>query len=357
MGNITYAQMRLVETANNFRKLCYIYEDGAVAKEQLLETARLLEDISGVEREYMEMDENCIQKLKRLFRQNGMVLEDLRLFSGKNARVELEVCLRAIKNTCIQSVQAGKILGDFLGYNLIPATGSKRYITNRTEELIYETGPVYYTISGVSAVSKDKGKISGDTYTCMDNRDGSTYICMCDGMGTGLEAAGISGTVIEMMEYFFDTGFSELVGIKLVNSAIVSRCEEKAFTLDLTVFDLHEGKCRMVKLGAMASYVVKKDGIEIIKSSSLPAGIFEHVEPDVEEIEIEDGDYIVMMTDGVVDALPFYDKEQEMSRIIDRIPKCSPKSMADRIKDEIMLYLGEEYKDDMTVIVTGIWKK
>ena len=77
----------------------------------------------------------------------------------------------------------------------------------------------------------------------------------------------------------------------------------------------------------------------------------------MEEIELEDGDYVVMMTDGVVDALPFYDKELEMSRIIDRISRSSPKSMADRIRDEIMLYLGEEYKDDMTIIVTGIWKK
>lgn len=357
MGNITYAQMRIVETANNFRKLCYIYEDGAVAKEQLLETARLLEDISGIERKYIEIDENHIQKLKKLFRQNGMVLAGLHLFSGKNGRVELETSLRTIKNTCIQSVQAGKIFSDFFGYNLIPASGSKRYITNQAEILIFETGPIYHTISGVSAVSKDKGKISGDTYTCMDNRDGNTYVCMCDGMGTGLEAAGISGTVIEMMEYFFDTGFSELVGIKLVNSAIVSRSEEKAFTLDLSIFDLHEGRCRMVKLGAMASYVIKRNGVKIVKSSSLPAGIFENVEPDVEEIELEDGDYVVMMTDGVVDALPFYDKELEMSRIIDRISRSSPKSMADRIRDEIMLYLGEEYKDDMTIIVTGIWKK
>lgn len=356
MVNTTYTQMRIAETANNFRKLCYIYEEGTIVKEQLLETARLLEDISGMDRKSMDMDENNRQKLKKLFRQNGIVLEELRLFTVKAGRIEVEVSLRAIRNTCIQSVQAGKILGEFLGYNLVSAPGSKRYITSHTEEFIYESGAVYHTISGVSAVSKDKGKISGDTYTCMDNQDGSTYICMCDGMGTGIEAAGMSSTVIEMMEHFFDTGFSELVGIKLVNSAIVSRCEEKAFTLDLAVIDLYEGMCRMIKLGAMASYLIKKNSIEIIKSTSLPAGIFENVEPDVENIPVEDGDYLVMMTDGVVDALPFYDKELEMSRIIAGIPKCNPKRMADRLKEEIMFYLGEEYKDDMTIVVTGIWK-
>ncbi len=357
MGNITFAQMRIAEIANNFRKLCYIYEDGAVEKEQLLETARFLDDISGIERNIIRTDENHRQRLKKLFRQNGMVLGDLQLFAKKNGRVELEANVKAIKNTCIPSAHAGKIFSEFWGYNLIPATGSKRYITNNEEQLMFEVGPVYHTISGVSAVSKDKGRISGDTYTCMDNRDGCTYICMCDGMGTGLEAAGISGTVIEMMEYFFETGFSELVGIKLVNSAIVSRCEEKAFTLDLSVFDLYEGKCRMIKLGAMASYIIKKTGVEIIKSSSLPAGIFENVEPDMEEIELDDGDYVVLMTDGVIDALPFYDKEQEMSRIIASIPKCEPKKMADSIREEIMFFLGENYKDDMTIIVTGIWKK
>lgn len=354
MVSTTYTQIQIAETANSFRKLCYIYEEDTIIKEQLLETARILDELSGIEEKNVEISEDKMRKIRKVFKHNGVMLEGLKVFTRKNGRTFLETELRSIRGNSIRTEYIGRLFKDFFDGKFVPTEYSRRYIGASTEKIMYETDTVYHTISGITANSMDD--VSGDVYTCMQDQGGMTYVCVCDGMGTGEEAAQTSRIVIEMMEQFFETGFSELVGIKLVNSAIVSHSDEKAYTLDLAVFDLYNGKCRMIKVGAMASYIIKKTGVEIVRPSSLPGGIFENVEPDVEEFILEDGDYVVMVTDGVVEALPFYNKEYQMSRIIADIPKCSPKEMADLIRKEILYYIGD-YKDDMTIMVTGIWKK
>ena len=359
MGNISYAQMRIMETADSFRKLYYIYRDKEkenVVGEHLLETANLLEEISGMENKSEEIHKDMSAKMKKILKQNGIGMDSMQIYYKKNGRMELAVRAKTIKNRCVQVADMAKFLSTFFARELAPSADSRMFIVNQTEEFVFEERPEYFTITGIAACSKDKGKVSGDSYSCINNQGGRTQVCICDGMGTGAAAARTSSNVVEILEKFFEVGFSEKTGVKLVNSAMAARGEDNPFTLDVAVFDLYEGKCSMIKLGAMASYVKSDSVIKIIKPSALPAGIFENTEPDVEEVTVADGDYVVMLSDGVMDALPFYDKEQQMGKIIEKLPKCSPKLMAEHIMEEIIFYLGDEYKDDMTVMVTGIWK-
>lgn len=359
MGNISYTQMRIMETANSFRKLYYIYrekERDNVVGEQLLETANLLEEISGLEDKTEEIQKDMTAKIRKILKQNGISLDKLDIFRKKNGRIEIAVRARTIKNQCIQINDMAKFLSSFFAKDLTAAVGNRMFISNQWEEFVFEESPRYFTMTGVLALSKEKGKVSGDSYSCINNQGGRTQVCICDGMGTGLAAAKTSAMVVEMLEQFFEVGFSEKTGVRLVNSAMVTKTEDNPFTLDLAVFDLYDGKCNMVKFGAMPSFILNKNAVKIIKASSLPAGVFENAEPDMEEFDIHDGDYLIMVSDGIMDALPFYDKEQQMAKIIENIPKSSPKLMAERITEEILFYLGEEYKDDMTVLVTGFWK-
>lgn len=44
--------------------------------------------------------------------------------------------------------------------------------------------------------------------------------------------------------------------------------------------------------------------METISSTSLPAGVFHKLEPDCTSRKLYDGDMVIMVTDGVLDALP-----------------------------------------------------
>lgn len=359
MGNISYSQMKIRETANSFRKLYYIYNNKGrdnVVGEQLLETANILEQIIGLENKWENFDRENTVKIKKLLKQKGLLLESIEVLRKANGRKELVIKAKTLKNQCIQTLELAGFLGQFFACRFVPAPGSRMFVSNQLEEYVIEESPDYYTMTGVETRCKDGGRICGDSYSCINNNDGRTMVCICDGMGTGIEAARTSGMVVEMLEEFFEAGFSEKTGAKLINSAMASCNEDNPFTLDAAVFDLYDGTCNMVKYGAMASYIKKDTTVEIVKTYSMPAGVFDNIDPEVQSIVAEDGDYFIMISDGVADALPFYDKEQQIASIIEKIPKSNPGKMAERIMEEVIFYLGNTLPDDMTVMVTGIWK-
>ena len=158
-------------------------------------------------------------------------------------------------------------------------------------------------------------------------------VCICDGMGTGADAAKTSTAVVDMLEHFFEVGFSERTSVNMVNAAMATRGEESPFTLDLGVFDLYVGKYSMLKFGSMASYIKRRNGVEVVRPSSLPAGLLENAKPDMGEYSLGEGEYVIMVSDGVVDALPFYDKENQMAKIVGELPFANPNLMADKLME------------------------
>ena len=124
----------------------------------------------------------------------------------------------------------------------------------------------------------------------------------------------------------------------------------------MTVFDLYQGSCEMLKAGASATYIKRGEEIERIVSSSLPLGVISALEPESVIRKLEHGDFIVMITDGVLDALPVGRQDELLSLIIKGTTLTNPKEIAHHILEQVLECSGESPLDDMTVLVVGIWK-
>ena len=98
----------------------------------------------------------------------------------------------------------------------------------------------------------------------------------------------------------------------------------KFCTLDVCLFDLYRGSCEFVKAGAAATFIKKKDKVEKIVSTTLPIGVIQNIEIDREVCDLESGDYVVMVTDGVLDALPAKEQEEQMIDIIQNTNIVNP---------------------------------
>ncbi len=359
MENISYAQMRILETAKSFRILNNIYSKAGtddVVGAQLLETAQLLEEISGVGIKGCIIDDNKERLVKKILLENGIRTESVTFFSRKDNRIEMSVMARTVRHKCVDADDMAIAVGEAIGKVMKPVKGGRRVVTDRLCEFIFEEAPVFFSLFGAMAVSKEKNVKSGDSYTWVDNQSGRTVICISDGMGTGNDARRTSNRVVSLTEQLTQAGFSDKTTAKLINSSMASCNEDNPFTFDMASVDMITGQCKMVKLGAAASYIKSEDGVRIIKPSSLPAGVLDGVEPDITDTVIKGGDYIVMVSDGMADALPFYDKEQHLAMIIDEIKDSNPQRIAESIMEEIMYYQGKKYKDDMTVVVAGFFE-
>ena len=52
---------------------------------------------------------------------------------------------------------------------------------------------------GAAKITKEKETVSGDNYTCAVEENGQFFICLSDGMGSGLEASRESETVVDTL--------------------------------------------------------------------------------------------------------------------------------------------------------------
>ena len=103
------------------------------------------------------------------------------------------------------------------------------------------------------------------------------------------------------------------------------------------------------------TFVKRADKVECIKSTSLPIGVVSNFEPDITKTKLVDGDMVIMVTDGVMDALPVGEQEIIMRMIIEGTQKNNPREIAQHILEQVLECSGELPMDDMTVLAVGIW--
>jgi stage II sporulation protein E len=102
-----------------------------------------------------------------------------------------------------------------------------------------------------------------------------------------------------------------------------------------------------------------KRGEEIRKlySDTLPVGVIQELQLAVQTTQLEDGDFLIMVTDGVLDALPVQEQDFLMEGIIRGARTGNPTEMAHHILQQVLEWQGGEPRDDMLVLVTGIWEQ
>ncbi len=149
--------------------------------------------------------------------------------------------------------------------------------------------------------SKAADKENGDNFRFLHLKGGKFVIAISDGMGTGGRAARESEAVLELLDSFLEAGFDSRVAVRLINSIMIMKSEDEAFvTLDLCIIDLYTGETRFIKTGAEPSFIQSRSGrVRTVKATSLPVGLIADAEADISTTKIQDGDRIVMMTDGV----------------------------------------------------------
>ena len=185
-------------------------------------------------------------------------------------------------------------------------------------------------------------------------------IALSDGMGSGSLAASDSERLLDLLDKFMETGFHVDKAGALLNSLIcMNTQEEHTVSLDTCEVDLYQGTCRFLKYGAVPSFIKRGQRIFCVTGESLPLGIFYRNDPDDRAYGLEDGDYLIMMTDGVLDAfLSDCAPDGNMEAVREFLAGLSienPRQMAIMIINAAIAKAGGRIHDDMTVVVFGIF--
>ena len=153
-------------------------------------------------------------------------------------------------------------------------------------------------------------------------------------------------------------GFSEEASLKLINTVfMVDDSDICPASVDMGIIDLYSGVCDFMKIGAATTFVKRGGWIEAIRSNTMPIGAEVSVDMETTSKKLYDGDFVIMVSDGIVEAIEGEDKEKSISRILMDISSVNPQEMAQEILENILKQSGSREEDDMLVMVAGVWDK
>ena len=163
-----------------------------------------------------------------------------------------------------------------------------------------------------------------------------------------------SETVIDLLEKFIEAGFSKETAVEMINGVLIARAEEENMsTLDLCEINLYTGNCELMKIGSSYTFIKRGVVVEQVEAKNLPLGIFHKIDLDRQHCQLKDGDYVILVSDGIVDGVGSEDLFQEVIR---QMSVQNPQEIANYILQFVLHKTAGKVQDDMTVLVLGIWE-
>ena len=324
--------------------------------ESFKEVERILSEISEDIEATEDLSELYRDKISRELRMRRVKVDNLMVLEKRSDKREIYLTVRASGNRCMTVRELAETVSAVIGEKFLPSLDSKRIVTREACTVRLLKAPAYMMLHGIARASREGEGWSGDNFTFCQIQGGRMLFGVADGMGSGRRAFRDSEVVMELAEQLMNSGFELERAIRLMNSVLLLKeQEQRPITVDLAAADLYSGTCEFVKAGGVTTFIKRGREIETIRADGLPAGVLSQAEPEKLEKKLKDGDKIVMVTDGVLDALEGEDKEETMREIL----ACTSGENLQDTADEILQYAmmsGPDVRDDMTVLSVGIWK-
>ena len=356
--DMTEEAVRVFErTALNRAWYNRLLENRQTIAEQLDAMAYIMEDCA---KEDILLDKKEKSKLSELCYQAkncGIFIEQMHLYQSADGYLKLQVWMKT-KSNCISIKNFLQLVEKVLKHRMRSEEHTKLFISLELNEFWLIEDTKFRCVQGIERCKKDGASVSGDNFSALELENGTFLMGLSDGMGSGCAACKESEMVLDLVEKFLEAGFSMETAIRMMNSAMVLKGEADLFsTVDLLHINLYQGKAAFYKIGAAASFLKRENEVICLSAGTLPVGVGNNPEIACQEINLKNGDFVVMVTDGVLEYLQVSKPEETMQDIIGNIDCRHPKTLAKKIMEQVLLFTGGKVPDDMTILTSCIWEK
>ncbi len=363
-GGLLSVEANMRQSARAFRRLGEAWEDALVStesanimKRQFLAMANVLDNWSKKDGEEIYVSKKRLREIYKRLGQLGVRADNLELFKNSLGYSTVHIIARRTRSGCVLTKDMCRTIGEVMGVELMSADGNKCIVAQEYDLYRFIQIPRYQVVVGEAKCPKSGNCENGDSISVADLECARTVLAVLDGMGSGHCAHLESKQTVELMEYFLESGFDEENTIALINGAYANTYGENTVAVDIAVIDKCLGVLNCYKMGAVATYIKRAGLVETVKSTTMPIGILSEVDCDRFVKKLYDGDFVIMISDGVLDNLPYRDKEQALAEIIESVDSNNAGEMADIILNKALEMGGGVAGDDMTVVVAGVFDR
>lgn len=152
----------------------------------------------------------------------------------------------------------------------------------------------------ISARSRKKETANGDRCMAFAGNACRFYILLCDGMGTGMAAAGEAEHTASLLRGMLQVGLPPQYALGAINAQLALRQMAGAVTIDLAEIRLDNGRAAIYKWGAAPSWLLRRGKPQQVGAPSPPPGLnLEGTGHTVSRLNLSRGDMLILISDGV----------------------------------------------------------
>ncbi len=309
--------------------------------------SRLIAECTASGERERRQDKDMSERITKIFTDSGLFGASVRVYGERRKHI-----IAAAPDIGGKAISSKKLKADIEAELGVPL-GKQDFYRKGDIALFECSAEMKFTVDFAAyGVAFSKGEISGDTAISFDGAEGKFYSLISDGMGSGDAAHKTSVFCADFLSGILSSECSKGTALHLLNHIIRSSDEECSATIDLFEFDLYTGEAVFYKCGAAASYVKRNNSIFRIRSETAPIGLMKNIDAERVRVEVKNGDYIIMLSDGVSQS------PEDAAWLLEFLNK--PANPDVREYAESILSLAKEkskISDDMSVSVVRILTK
>ncbi len=321
-----------------------VAESKKLVAEQFKNISMILENLQENLDKKLLYSPELERKIKNALDKIGVSAANMRLISDEGIAVELHQPVYRVSE-CIDRI--GEVLSEIFEVEMVAEK-------KENGVLLFYQKPEFCISSAVLSKACRSSQVCGDNCSEFYFAPGRYAIVLSDGMGSGERANFQSSVAVRLAKKLLCGGMKSETCVRLINNILMTNADRETFaTVDLCVINLYSGIVEFVKTGAAPSYIKKEKENITVTSTSLPAGLIPVVDSDFCVKYSQNGDVLVMVSDGVSDVLDNGKRNEFFSLIDADAPEAE---VCERILNRAYARSGGIATDDMTVCVCKISK-
>ncbi|MCC9599896.1 SpoIIE family protein phosphatase [Stieleria sp. JC731] len=198
--------------------------------------------------------------------------------------------------------------------------------------------------------------IGGDYYDYIQLPDGRVAVVVADVVGHGVAAAMFMAKLSAETRFCLASESDVAHAIECLNDRMSALEVERFVTFLMVVVDPNQEAVTIVNAGHMPPIVRRNGNGEILEpgadQSGLPIAIMSGMEYEAVSLPVKPGDFLLLYTDGINEAMDFKDEEFGIDTIRELVSKTDEvTSIKDRIVGSVLQHIGDAPPfDDMCLV-------
>ncbi len=273
-----------------------ICEDGtAGAAASYAEISKMISECVKSADEECERNRELSERLAARLSDEGITYETLSVYGKRRPQVYIRSF--TVKDLTCGADDLRKMAEESLG---APMTEPEMTIDYDKLNMFSECRRRYDILHGEYSAEGVSGIANGDRIASFDTSDGDFCLLICDGMGSGSDAALTAKVSSLFLEKMIGAGCDVPTALEMLNGFAKRRRLECSSTVDLLKVDPYSGDAIFYKCGAAPSFVLRGERVFKIECEASPVGILGSLVAKSVNFRLAPGDRIVMASDGVI---------------------------------------------------------